>query len=369
MSNKHRCIITPTFEGHFSYINNLITSYEECVLDYKNFDYIIITSNTKETELLKKQISYSKRKEWLKIYDIESILKLFDINISSEELLKKVGKFSYQTIKKMYAMKFLNYENFLIIDSESIFLDKVCLDDIFSTFLKNKYLFYSSMDYHNMKEYINWLDYKTTQNCSYLLHSNFENKWFFETFDWIYEKHIIQDLFDYFQNNMYQHIVDFVENKNNDWDKAIFEIILYRLFIVYNNSKYNYIPIDIVEELKNTIGENKFKKMIKKMHKKNQDMLPYFIHGWEVLRIRDIFLWGKIYRKYKIFSARLYLVDYVLHNSVTYFFIKCTGIKIACATDGINKKNKIHSYSLIKKLQMNIKCLIKIFFNCKNRGK
>ena len=331
------CVVTPTFKEHFRYLKQLLISYRKNVEDFNEFDYIVITSDENETEILKKGLSDFIGEKWLKIYDIESILGQYNIHTTSEDLLKKIGKFSYQTIKKLYPMHFFQYEYFFCMNSESLFLKKTNLTKIFDNFLKNRYLFCSNMDVHNMDNYKNWLDYKTSKSCSELLKIPFDNRWYLETFDWIYEKKIINDLFSHFSDNLYQEIVDFSTLQDNDFDKAIFEIILYRQFISFHLKDYGYSLIDIVSELRDELGKHKIDLMIQRLNKENQEILPWFIYGWEVLNVRDIRIWGKLYKKYKLFSARLWAGNYKSRKTIRYTFIRQTGIQIACASDRINE--------------------------------
>ena len=260
-----------------------------------------------EEEHLIRELNGLEKEKWLKIYNIESILLNYGTNISSNVLLESIGCFSFQTIKKLYAMLFCDYKEFLVIDSESLFLKKVKLDNIFSKFLEKKYIFYSSMSFRDL-EYKNWLDYKTSVNCSKILQIDFDNNWYFESFDWIYEKRIIVDLFNALDKNLYKKICDFTHGKKDDFDKAIFEIILYNQFIKSNCRKYNYTFIDIVSEIRKKMGDINFQKMYQKMKQVNQHMLPIFIHGWECLRFRDIKIFANLYKKYNIFSARIWLI-------------------------------------------------------------
>lgn len=357
------CIITPVYKEHFHYLKQLLVSYRKNVEDFDKFDYIVIASDENETEILKKDLNDFIDEKWLKIYDIESILEQYNIHTTSEDLLKKIGKFSYQTIKKLCPMHFFQYEYYFCIDSESLFLKNTNLTKIFDNFLKNKYLFCSSMGIHDMDNYKNWLDYKTSKSCSKLLKISFDNRWYFETFDWIYEKRIINDLFLHFSNNLPGEIINFSSSQDDDFDKAIFEIILYRQFVCSHLKEYDYSLVDIVSELKDKLGKRKVDLMIQRLKKKNQEIFPWFLHGWEVLNVRDIRIWGNLYKKYKLFSARLWFVNHKPRRIIRYIFIRQTGIQIVCATDEINEKEqrsvlekfflRIHSYFVLLSNRLN----------------
>lgn len=354
-----RCVITPTFEGHFDYVKNLLISYEKEVVD--KYDYVIITGSDKESRKLR-DILRSKKWEWLKIYNITDILAKYGIHVDVDNLLKKVGRFSFQTIKKLYPMLYLDYEQYLVIDSESIFLRKTSLNKIFTEWEKQKTLFYSSMNSRNMSTYKNWLDYKTSINCAKLLGYKFDNKWRFETFNWIYEKRIVADLFSKFNGDLYHPIYNHSVAYAEEWDKAIFEIILYSHFVSKNSEKYGYRQIDVIDELKRELGEDLCQEMIKKT-----EPFPYLIHGWEILKYRDISKIAKIYRKYKLFTSKLYLDKLRPKKIVRYHYIKKTGINIGVATTGISLNDAITACPLMKKIELFIRGCIRYFKNPQNR--
>lgn len=338
-----QCILTPTYPEHFQYAKNLLISFKKYVTDKDNFDYVIVTGTRAESDHF---VSLIDQFPHVRVYNLEDILSHYGIFVHPDELLKEVGKFSYQTIKKLYALFYLDYDRFLVLDSESLFLRKTSLADLFKDWEQNKTIYYSHMDAHDMRMYSSWLDYRTSKHCAELLGYKFELKWWFETFTWIYEKKIVNDLFAKFEGNLFDVIYQFAKKQEKRVDKAIFEIILYNQFVSHNAERYNYALVNILSELETSLTTLRFNIMRKKMEKCKILHLPlgnfpFFIHGWEFLNYRDIKIWGKIYRNHKLFAARLWLGKIKPREIAKWYFLQETGIVIGTSTELISTEDDI----------------------------
>ncbi|KAI8894243.1 hypothetical protein BC833DRAFT_568508 [Globomyces pollinis-pini] len=137
-------IVIPTFTNHFKYNIQFLESFVKNVLDFSNLLILFVVSNNQEAnELLHLIYSNQKLSNALKaqkggLYVIpvfELIQKvdkfnvvdnpiIFDgINVNEESLLKVVETFKYQSLKKLYGLKYLDtilpeYKYALIADSE-----------------------------------------------------------------------------------------------------------------------------------------------------------------------------------------------------------------------------------------------------------
>lgn len=367
-SNLKRAVITPTFAGHFEYAINLLKSFDKFVKDKGEIDYVFILSSQQEqndfVHILDEK--YTKA-PWFKVANIESILSEYGISESTEHMIKNVGRFSYQTIKKLYGMLYFDYDQYFVLDSESLFLKSIKMSELFNRFFKDKFIFYCPTNAHKQPEYTQWLDYKTSIHCAELLNFHFDNNWYFETFYWFYDINIIKDLFKHFNNNLFKAISDFSGSQTEEFEKAIFEIILYNQFIKNNNNRYKYNFIDVNAELIRVLGNAKYNKMRKLMESVNQGMFPYFIHGWEYLRFYDLIKISKIYKKYHIPMARLFFIGCIPKKTVISAFINFTNIKIATATDGVSVCYKIINISLIRRIFLKIGLFFRFITNPKNR--
>ena len=98
------CIITPTYKGHFPFIKKYLTTYVHFVEDAKQIPVFFIISKNEANEF-KKLISPFIKKINLQVLFIEDILSKYGIHEDSNALLEKYGRYSFQTLKKMYAMR------------------------------------------------------------------------------------------------------------------------------------------------------------------------------------------------------------------------------------------------------------------------
>lgn len=141
---NNRALLIPTFKGHFTHIIDLIKSMNTFILDKECIDIVFILSSPNEKIEFDELILPLKRDLNIHTYDIETILSDCGKNYTSEQLLKDLGRVSYQTVKKLYPIHYLNYKQVLVFDSESIFLKKTNVNKMFDDYFKNPYIFYST---------------------------------------------------------------------------------------------------------------------------------------------------------------------------------------------------------------------------------
>lgn len=348
-----RGIIIPTYSGHFGYVKDFLYSYKKFVYDSKNVEINFILSDAEEKQTLEKIIAQHKI-ENVHCWNIIDILGSYGIHINVDNLLNVLGKFSYQTIKKLYAIHYLKYEQSLVLDSESLICSRVNINNLFDNYFKAPYVFYSKMPLD--EEYKKGLDYITSINVSMLLNITFDNCWYLEGFHWFYDIKIVNDLFEKFQNNLYNIIFDF-SLKNENYSKAIFECILYYQFIK-NENKYHYNFINSTEYLQKRITDKEKQKINNKMIERNCKYLPFTIHGFEFGGIKNIKIWAKFLKKYHCQIVRLYPIRnkkkmYIIKNILQNF-----DTKIICSTDevGMYKKFEIKKFFLNLPLIFNERC-------------
>lgn len=163
---NNRAIIIPTYINHFHYIENLLKSINTFVLDIKEFDICFILSSKEEKKLFDKTFSKYRKKLSIFTYNIEDILSSYGISISSENLLKDIGKYSYQTIKKLYGIFYLQYNQAYIMDSESLFICQVNVNSLFEDYFRNPFVLYFPFSCYQKQEIDNSLNYITLQNVA-----------------------------------------------------------------------------------------------------------------------------------------------------------------------------------------------------------
>ena len=199
---KDNIIIIPTYKNHFNRCIKLLNSIQSYILDIKDINVFLILSSVEET------------KEFISLLYDDNLIK-FKLNILIYNLdYTNQRKFNYQCFKKFYGLLKINYKYCFMLDSDF-------------SFIRNTYIIKDIQKYKN-KMFLNKpiikLDHKVLQKCNKILQSNFQ--YFPLESPWIFEKEKILKL----DNKI--NIKSFINNK-----LTIFEIILYRLFLLQNYEK------------------------------------------------------------------------------------------------------------------------------------
>lgn len=245
-------IITPTFKQHFKYIEKYLKSFDKYVIDQKEIQLVFTISASEKNDFLKITKNYSKLN--ITILCFEDILNHYNINYSSEELLYIYKKFTFQTLKKFYTMLYVDAEYFLVLDSESMWIRKTCMKELFESYFSAPFLTYSNPE---DRDYFDIFSSAVRENTDYLLNKKCE-KWFLENFVWFYDKKILLDMFNKVGNPI--ELAEKIKALNNphrlEW--GIFEIELYQVFVYQNNQKYNYKLLDAGQFLKEKLSEDNY---------------------------------------------------------------------------------------------------------------
>ena len=202
ISYKDNIIIIPTYKHHFNRCRKLLNSIHNNILDLKNINVFIILSSIEET------------KEFIHLLYSDNYIK-FKLNILIFDVeYTNMTKFNYQCFKKFYGLLKLNYKYCFMLDSDF-------------SFIKKTYIIRDIQKYKN-KMFLNTpiinLDKNVLTKCNSVLQSKFQ--YFPLESPWIFEKEKILKL------NEKINIKSLFSNKNR-----IFEIILYRLFLLQNYRK------------------------------------------------------------------------------------------------------------------------------------
>ena len=246
-------IITSTYINHFQFIDKYLTSFIKFVEDKQDIP-IFFTISKNEEKKFNKIVKKYKRYIDIRILFIEDLFEKNNIKETPDEFLEEYGRFTFQTAKKFYSMLSVDAEKFLVLDCESMWINKTNMTQLFENYFNSPFVMYSNIDkeYRNNSFFNIMLD-----NIKHL--TGIENKWFIEHFMWYYEKNILQDMFDEI-GSLYDMITILRKiNTNGDFDNnskvGIFEIVLYYAYLFKEQNRYNYKSIDIDQVLTQTIPE------------------------------------------------------------------------------------------------------------------
>ena len=251
-------IITPTYKGHFKYIEKYLKSINKYLLDKRDVSLIFTISKDEEKEFNQIIKPYTNSLN-IEVLIFEDLLSHFNIQKSPNLLLEKYKKFSFQTLKKFYTMLYSNSDYFLVLDSESMFVKSTTIKKHFENFIKNPFITASDLSeiqIDNFKEGV-------IENINNLIGKQ-SNKWFLENFVWFYDKKILNDMFSSLGQPI--DIVDKIYKKGNsiNIESGVFEIELYQEFIYCNNTKYQYQFLDINNIMKKNLSEKSYQEYYNK---------------------------------------------------------------------------------------------------------
>lgn len=247
-------VITPTFEPHFQFVEKYLESFDKFVID-KSEVAIIFTISKSESNKFNLIINKYKNIN-IEIFYFEDILAKFGINITPNDLLRKYDKFTFQSLKKFYTMLYSDFDYFLVLDSESMWIKKTSMKALFENFFNNPFISCSSIA---NRKHLSDFTQGVLDNRNFLINNNC-NKWFLENFVWFYDKKILNEMFETIGEpiELAEKIYNSVDEKH--LTPGIFEIELYQSYIYCNNGKYKYKINNIDNDLKSYLCDFDFHK-------------------------------------------------------------------------------------------------------------
>ena len=271
-----RGIITPTFEPHFKFVLKYLDSAEKYITDPENITFFFTVSEGDVEKLSKLLVNY-KNKLNIEILCFDEILRKHNVPYGDKKLLLKYGKFSYQTLKKFYTMLESDCDQMLVLDSESMFINKTNINKMFDDFFASPFITVCNLDLlskvgsfkSKVMENINLIldgaankggDKKISAHKKVELYnsnqSSLNDIWFLENFVWFYDKSILTKMFEKLGepfsiiDNLY--INSPVENR----EQGCFEICLYQGFIYKYNECFDYRIIHTEDLINDTFKDN-----------------------------------------------------------------------------------------------------------------
>lgn len=250
-------IITPTYINHFHFIEKYLASAEKYILDPENITICFIINYDENLDFSRIIAPFTNKLD-IKVFFFEEILSQNKIDSKPNELLEHYGKFSFQTLKKLYAILTIPGERFLILDSESMWIRPTRMNELFDSYFSNPFICGSNLSKRKLTHPA-LMQINRNIDCIFSSESKY---WFLENFIWFYDKNILIDLIKYYGTPI-EIIQKSKENNVDDIYKlGVFEIILYHRFIYENKDTYKYKFIDIDAVLQQTLSPNLLNKFL-----------------------------------------------------------------------------------------------------------
>ena len=247
VSMKKYILVIPTFTGHLIQVKLFLESFVQFCKDKKKIPVKLIISESDSQAFAEIVEEFSPLLN-LEILTLKTILQAEEnISVDENELLKKVGKFNFQSLKKIYGVKYFDHDCALVLDSEALLIRPTKFSEIFEDFLKKKFIIYS-------KHGDNSTQLDVTENVLKILKKKFHDMWMFEYQYWFYEKERVNQLFTHIQKTtkktLYQNLESF---------SPIFEFNLYTFYLFFFHRK-KYTFIDAEKLLSKYLGKKLFAK-------------------------------------------------------------------------------------------------------------
>ncbi|AFC87154.1 hypothetical protein [Frateuria aurantia] len=304
MYNKNKVsIVTPSFEKHAVQYGTMIETLKKYCLDFDNLSLITVVEK-KNVKIFSSILDAAEVRDY-KIVLTEDVLAHFGIKESPAKFLRRVGKFTFQTVKKMGGLLAVQSEWSLVLDSEGLFRKDFRMMDLVNDYAKLKYVFYTETKPRG------WLwerstGFQVNKNVGETLQVDASKRWYMEYFHWFYETEKARDLI---ESNLGPLFLDYIKTPNDrTWnshsslpDLDFFENVLYYNYIEkYYSDEYDIVDFkSAIDELLPAEVSGRF----------ILDELPFSLFGNDyllnIVSPSDIHLLAPLFEKYKLAFVRL----------------------------------------------------------------
>jgi len=297
-------IVTPSFEKHVSQYEMMLKSIIDTCEDLENLFPIVIIE--KKNESIFKSIFKSSPLRNYKIIFTEDVLASFGIYETPSQFLKRVGKFTFQTIKKFGGLRAAETEWSLVLDSEGIFMKKFKIQELVNDYASQKYVFYTNTTPRG-ELWTHSVGYQINKNVGETLYVDASKRWYMESFHWFYETDKVKDLIENHLGALFLNTIRTPDNFDKDVEHVsnqeieFFENILYYNYLEkYYPHEYNFI--DFEKTLKELVPDEISGRFILKQ-------LPFSLFGNDyllnIVAPNEVHTLSKFFKKYKLPFIRL----------------------------------------------------------------
>jgi hypothetical protein len=312
-----RLIIIPTWAGHF---DKNITFLKSCIEFKIDVPIKFVVSDLSEKAELTDRINQLQFSEILnfKIVEIETIIQKFkpEIALSDIEDIKLLhkkfkniynAKHPYQAIKKIYSLRYFDYDQALLLDSECAFIRPTNVNELFDEYFENPRIFYTP--HNKISKNLQIITDASLKSLEWADVTDVRTNWVFESLYWMIDKNIINQMFDDIETNIGRDL--YTEYTTNAGE--IFEMITYYSYIYIHNDKFKYNFINYYDVLKTYITDD-FENYIKRKSNIFGGMLEFMFEFIDDSKYDAIY---QIVNDYKIRFCRLGNSDLHFYKKVT----------------------------------------------------
>lgn len=260
MDRARDAIITPTYAGHFHFIPSYLRSYETYVSDRAEYP-VYFTISREERAAFEALIRPFAGRLDLRVVLLEDLLEEADVPFPAERLLNRYGRFSFQTLKKLYTMLFCGAERFLVLDSESMWIRPTRMRELFEGYFSAPFLSFSPIDPARRDPFLR----EAVSNIDDLIGCGRE-RWFLEHFVWFYRRDILEDLVR--EAGTPIEMAERVHQRTQfrALRPGVLEILLYHGYLYRNRDRYDCRAVDIEEQCRRFLPEEEFGRYVSRFY-------------------------------------------------------------------------------------------------------
>lgn len=228
-------VVTPTFEKHAVQFERMLGSLAEFCTDPEFLNLIVVVESRNVGRFT--EICETQSKIAFRIVTTEDILADYGVPEEPGAFLKRIGKFTFQTLKKLGGLARAKTAWSLVLDSEGLFLKPFSAKLMLQDYAERKYVFYTRTRPRGplWRESTGW---QVTENCGAALGVTSGDRWYMEYFHWFYET---DKLLDMVQRRLTPEFFDTLRSPSSGVVDH-FENVLYYLFLEhYHAEEYDFI--------------------------------------------------------------------------------------------------------------------------------
>lgn len=182
-------IVVPTYLGHLEFLKKFLDTFDINCLDKMDVTINLIVS--REEEEIFRNILNDYPTLTIKIMVMRDLVEKYDNEIIDEnELLSRIGRFNYQSLKKLFGSLETGNEFVCLFDSECLFVRQFKMREYIDN-NKNTYFYCSKIEHNHACDSTHA---KYMQNTMNALLSVVDSKWYLESYMWVLRTRVLNDL-------------------------------------------------------------------------------------------------------------------------------------------------------------------------------
>ena len=182
-------VIVPTYSGHYEFVKKFFDTFSLNCDDKDDVTISLIVSSSEREMFERLIVEYGSIH--IKVMIFRELVKKYDnVDMSEDELLSSIGKFSYQSLKKLYGSLETNNNVVCIFDSECLFVRKFKMADYIEHNI-SKYVYCSRMTVDPSSD---GTHARYMQNLMNEMMGANDRNWYLESYAWVFRRDILLEL-------------------------------------------------------------------------------------------------------------------------------------------------------------------------------